>query len=44
MFPDWNETIEFIIYPEDNKRFTEDELIQSNAALYFSLFDRSMNH
>ena len=43
-FPDWNETLEFALHAEDGKGFTEDELINSNAALYFSLFDRAMSH
>ena len=37
-FPDWNETLEFKIHSKD--RFTEEEIIQKNVTLYFSVFDQ----
>ena len=42
-YPDWNETLEFVIRAEDRfKGFTEEEFIKNNTTLYFSIFDRCM--
>ena len=41
-YPDWNETLRFVLRAEDGKGFTEEELVNSNITVYFSLFDRCL--
>jgi hypothetical protein len=41
-FPEWNELLAFPLIAENGKRFTKEELINSKAMFYISLFDREI--
>jgi hypothetical protein len=38
-FPEWNEVLSFPLKAENGRKFTKEELINSKATLYISLFD-----
>ena len=38
-FPEWNEVLAFPLVAENMKKFTKEELLNSKAMLYISLFD-----
>ena len=38
-FPEWNEILNFKLIAENGKKFTKEELINSNTMIYISLFD-----
>ena len=39
-FPEWNEILNFKLLAENGKKFTKEELINSNTMIYVSLFDQ----
>ena len=39
-FPDWNETVNFKILPANGTKLTEEELMNGDDMLYFSVFDK----
>jgi hypothetical protein len=39
-FPDWNETLSFMLSPKNGTKFTEEELINGDDTLYFSIYDK----
>jgi len=41
-FPEWNEVLDFSLQSENGKKFTKEELINSQTLLYISLFDREI--
>jgi hypothetical protein len=41
-YPEWNEVLNFSLESENKKKFTREELVNSNAMLYVSLFDREI--
>ena len=43
-FPEWNEVITFELECLDGKKFTKEELENSNTMIYISIFDREVYH
>jgi hypothetical protein len=41
-FPEWNEVLNFSLKAENGKRFSKEELINSKAMIYISIFDEEI--
>lgn len=41
-FPEWNEVLNFNLIAENARRFTKEELVNTKAIIYLSLFDQEI--